>query len=182
MKKNLKGLILLAVCACLCVGYYFYLNYCEEAKDQLPTEIDEVMAKDLDKSYPSTPREVIKFYNRILSCIYDGESTQDEIEALSQQARKLYDEELLAENPENTQIGNLKEELEEYAEDNKKIANVTISTSQDVERREIDGEKYAYVESSYYIKGNDTSGRVGQTYILRKDDQGQWKILGYYKP
>lgn len=181
MKKNIKGLIIVAVCAALCIGYFFYLNHREGEKDKLPTEIEEVVSKNLEASYPSTPREVIKFYNRILSCIYNGESSEQEIEALSQQARVLYDEELLAETPVETQIKNLQEELREYAKDDKRIISVTISTSQDVERRQVNGEECAYVESSYYIKGNETAGRVEQIYILRKDGQGQWKILGFYK-
>lgn len=182
MKKNLKGLFIMGICACLCVGYFFYLNHRQEEKAKAPTETDEVISRNLENSYPSTPREVIKFYNRILSCIYSGESTDKEIKALGNQARILYDKEVLAETSVEEQIQNLQKELAEYEEDDKKIISVNISASQDVERREINGEECAYVESSYYIKGKETAGRVAQTYILRKDEQGRWKILGCYKP
>lgn len=182
MKKNLKSLIIIGVCACLCVGYFFYLNHRESEKAKAPTETDEVISRNLEASYPSTPREVVKFYNRILSCIYNGESTDEEIKALGEQARILYDEETLEGTSVEEQMRNLRKELAEYEKDNQKIINVTISTSQDVERKEVNGEECAYVESSYYIKGKETAGRISQTYILRKDDQGRWKILGFYKP
>lgn len=180
MKKNLKGLFIMGFCACLCVGYFFYLNYRGGENSKVLTETEEVIGRNLENTYPSTPREVVKFYNRILTCIYNGESTEKEIEDLGKQARILYDEETLAGTTVEEQIKNIQQELATYEKDDKKIVNVSIATSQDVERKKINGEECAYVESSYYIKGNESSGRVAQTYILRKDSEGKWKILGYY--
>lgn len=180
--KNLRGIIVIVVCACLCVGYYYYLSHRDTAKDSAPTEMEQLINKDLDKSYPTTPREVIKFYNRILCSLYNEESSEEEVEALGEQARKLFDEELLAQNPEDVYFTSLETELEEYAEDKKKIISVTISTSKEVDYKEANGEECAYVESSYYLKGENETGRAEQTYILRKDENGRWKILGYYRP
>lgn len=180
--KKLRNVIIAVVCIALCVGYYFYLSNGNFKNDEAPTEMEQVMGKDLDKSYPSTAREVVKFYNRILCCLYNEEPTEEEIEKLAKQARKLFDEELLAENPEQNYIMSLQVELEEYGEKGSRITSTTLSNSQEIVYKEVNGYECAYVESSYYVKGKKEAGRAGQIYILRKDEAGNWKILGYYRP
>ena len=64
--KKMRGIIIFVVCAGLCVGYYFYLSNYSGEKESIPSEKAQLISKDLDSSYPTTPREVIKFYNRIL--------------------------------------------------------------------------------------------------------------------
>lgn len=61
-----------------------FLVYCGEKgnsaenNDDL-TEVEKVITKNLEKNYPETPREVVKFYNRIITCFYDEEYTDDEL-------------------------------------------------------------------------------------------------------
>ena len=50
------------------------------------TAITKITTKNLDTSYPQTPREVIKLYNDILKCYYNENCTEDEIRALGSQA------------------------------------------------------------------------------------------------
>lgn len=179
--KKLRVVIVIVICVCLCVGYYYYLTN-RSIKSSAPTETEELINKDLDKTYPTTPREVIKLYNRILVCLYNEEVSGDDVEALGEQARRLFDEELLARNPEDIYLLSLETDLEEYAEEKKKIISVTVSTSKEVDYKEVNGEECAYVEASYYIKGEKDSERAGQIYILRRDENGRWKILGFYRP
>lgn len=180
--KKLRGLIILLICAGLCIGYYCYLSYGTSDKEEQPEEMARLISKDLDKSYPTTPREVIKLYNRILFCLYNEKPKEEEIDSLGEQARKLFDEELLTQNPEDIYLANLKAEVKAFEKDKKKIMSSVISASKDVERRTVNGYECAYVESSYYVKGKKDSERAGQMYILRKDEEGRWKILGYYRP
>ena len=181
--KKMRGIIIFVVCAGLCVGYYFYLSNYSGEKESIPSEKAQLISKDLDSSYPTTPREVIKFYNRILLTLYSEEKlTEEEVQKLGGQVQKLMDEELLAQNPEGNYLSGLTADLNEYKAEGKRIISCTLSASRDVERKEVNGVECAYVESSYYIEGKDGSGRTGQMYILRKDGQGRWKILGYYKP
>ena len=68
-------------------------------------EVNEVLKKDFDVNYPSTPREVMKNYSRINSCVYNYDDlSEKELIALTQQMRKLFDEELLASNPLDAQF------------------------------------------------------------------------------
>lgn len=56
--------------------------------------------------------------------------------------------------------------------------------SKEVEYKTKNGRDYAYVDVSYFMKSYDSdkkSGRVSQTYILRKDENSNWKILGFYQ-
>lgn len=117
--KKLRGVIIIVVCACLCVGYYFYLSQRDTAGNRAPTEFEQLTGKDLNKSYPNTPREVIRFYNRILKYLYSQEPTEDEVKVLGQQARILFDEELLEQNPENVYLAGLGNELAQYAKEKK---------------------------------------------------------------
>lgn len=179
--KKLRGIIIIVICACLCVGYYYYLSHRQTDKDNAPTEKEQLLNKDLERSYPSTAREVVKLYNRIVCCLYNEENSESETEALGDQLRMMLDEELLAQNPEEIYLTNLQIELEEYDREKKQIISVTISTAKEVEYKEVDDVEYAYVASTYYIKGEDESGHAKQTYILRKGEDERWKILGYYK-
>jgi hypothetical protein len=180
MKKTLRAVIVLTVCICLCVGYYYYLSHRSVATETQPTELEQVVATDLEKSYPTTPREVIRFYNRILLCLYNLDYSDEEFEKLGNQARTLMDDDLLADNPEEIYFASLKSDVEDYKENSKKISNVRLSSGEDVETKKVDGQEYAYVDVIYFVKGKNDSERDKETYVLRKDTEGNWRILGYY--
>ena len=104
MKKQIRMIIVGLVCVALVVGYYYHLSHrsIKTAEDTTElTAITKITTKNLDTSYPQTPREVIKLYNDILKCYYNEDCTEDEIRALGVQARKLMDDELLQNNPED---------------------------------------------------------------------------------
>ena len=99
---NTKFVIIIVVCVCVILGGYYYLTNRNNAKEEeniTLTEIQELTTKNLDKNFPATPREVVKLYNRIITCFYNDEYTDDELYDLGDQARKLFDDELLENNP-----------------------------------------------------------------------------------
>lgn len=182
MKKNLRVILVVVICAGLCVGYYFYLSHRTMTIDGQPTEMEQLISKDLESSYPSTPREVLRMYNRILLCLYNGEWDEEEFEKLSSQARVLMDQELLSQNPEDVYRKQLETEVNEFREEGKQILSVSVSSSQDVEKKKVNGSECAYVEAVYSVKGKKDSEQSRQTYVLRKDENGRWRILGFYQP
>lgn len=181
MKKNLRAIIIVVICAALCIGYYYYLTNRDSGKEKALTEVEQVITKSLDKSYPKTAREVIKFYNRILSCYYNEEYTDEQLEKLADQARALMDEELLKKNPEGQFLKALKADIEDYKEAGKKIVSINMDISNEIDYKKVNGDECAYVDVSYFVKGEEESSRSAQTYILRKDKDGKWKILGFYQ-
>ena len=80
MKKQIRMIIVGLVCVALVVGYYYHLSHrsIKTAEDTTElTAITKITTKNLDTSYPQTPREVIKLYNDILKCYYNEDCTED---------------------------------------------------------------------------------------------------------
>ena len=71
-----KVIIIAIACVCLiCMGYFFFAQGNVTTEKEL-TDIEKVLVKDLKRDYPKTPREVVKFYNRIIKCYY-GETLSE---------------------------------------------------------------------------------------------------------
>lgn len=179
--KKIRVVVIGIICISLVVGYYYHLsNKSEEAKETDLTEVQKVILKDLDgKEYPETPREVVKLYNRILCCYYNEEYSEEEFEKLADQALKLMDEELAANNPPKQYYLRVKTEVESYHEKNRTINNASVCDSNEVKYATIDGAECAYVAASYFVRDDDGFTKSNQNYVLRKDTEGRWKILAF---
>lgn len=181
--KNLKMVIIAVVMVALIGGYFYYLTN-REAKNTDAnveiTELQEVLSKQLDRKYPPTPREVIKFYNRILTCAYGGEYDDAQFDKLAEQARKLMDDELLESNPKDVYKETLRKEVASYKEDSRQIIQTGICESDEVRYKEIEGRKCAYVQASYFTReGKSDFFKAYEDYLLRQDNDGNWKILAF---
>ena len=183
MKKNGQKIIFAVVCVVIIVGLFWYTaakkGNSAENNDDL-TEVEKVITKNLEKNYPETPREVVKFYNRI-TCFYDEEYTDDELYELGDQARLLMDDELLENNSRDDYFKSLKADIEDYHDKSKKIESSSVCSSDEVKYQKIDGDDCAYVTASYFVNENKSYTRTNQTYVLRKDKDGKWKILVFYQ-
>lgn len=182
MKKQVRVTIAGLICVMLVVGYYYHLSNrnVKTAEDTTElTAITKITTKNLDKSYPQTPREVIKLYNDILKCYYNEDCTEEEIRALGTQARKLMDEELLQNNPEKQYYTALLTDIQNYKNDGKKINTTDVCDSDEIVKKTVNGVECAYVTASYFVKGKDGYTKTYQQYVLRQDEDGQWKILAY---
>ena len=179
--KNLKTVVIAVLCAGLCLGYYYYLVHRDSGKEEAITEADMIITQDLDDSYPKTARGVVKFYNRSLKCYYSQDYTEEQLEKMTAQARKLMDEELQEANSEAAYLAAVKEDISSYNEDKKTIYSISMDGSNEVLYKTIQGRECAYVDVTYSMKGKKNAGRSNQTYILRKDDGGRWRILDFYQ-
>lgn len=184
MKKNIIRIAAALVCIIVIVGCFWWATNHKRAsqEDQTAlTEVQKITTKNLEKNYPGTPREVIKLYNRIVSCFYGEDYTEEELYELGDQARMLFDEELLGNNSRDDYFANLNADIAEYREKSKTIASTSVCSSNDVKYQTVDGDECAYVTTSYFINENKTYSRTYQTYVLRKDEDGNWKILVFYQ-
>lgn len=182
--KKVRVVVVAIICVTLIVAYYYYLTTkggsgAEENVEL--TEIDKIITKDLEKDYPETPREVVKLYNRIITCYYKEEYTEEELYDLGDQARALFDAELLENNPRNQYFASLEKEIDEYKEKSKQISSSNVCSSNDVLYKTVDGDECAYVTASYFIKEGKSYSKTYQEYVLRKDEDGNWKILVFYQ-
>ena len=183
MKKS-RVIIIVVVCVALLVGgYLFWMNKNGNAssEDVELTKVQQLITKDLSKNYPATPREVVKLYNEIITCYYSEEYTEDELEALADMVLSLMDAELAANNPKEDYLKRVKADILSYEAAERVIVSYTLESSNDVEFGAIDGEESAIVQSSYFIKEKNSYSKTYQDYLLRKNEDGEWKILGFEK-
>ena len=167
MKNALRIGIFFVVCAVLVVGYYFYLSHGRTSKDPAPieqTELEKVLTVDFATKYPQTPREVIKWYNRILKLYYSGDASDTQVEMLCDQAMMLFDAELLQINPRDQYIASVKAD---------------VCDTNDVTYKKLNGDEMAYVLATYVVSEGNDYQTTYQKYALRKSDEGRWKILAF---
>lgn len=182
MKKAIRIIGIAIICIGLIVGYYYYLSHRDKKNVENSTEVskvDEVLSRELDQDYPPTPREVVKFYNKILKCFYNEEYSDDEMQKLAEQARLLMDDALLANNPKEQYLALLKSDIQNAKDKGKFISDTKVENSSDIEYQKVKGDECAYVTASYFVKEGNSYTRTYEEYVLRKDTNKQWKILGY---
>lgn len=180
-KRTTQVTIVVMILILIVVGYYCYLvNRTRRADaEKALTVVENVLLRDLEHNYPPTPKEVIRYYNDILKCFYNEECSQEEIEALARKVRGLYDQELLDHNEWGTYIFNLEAEIQDFQNQKRKISNISLASSTDVDEFTQDGYKFAKIRCGYNIlQGRDSSSSM-HVYLLRKDKDGHWKIYGW---
>ena len=183
MKKVRIVIIAVVLVGLVCGGFYYMSSKKDVSVDNKTelTTLDKLILKDLESNYPSTPRAVVKLYNQIITCYYSAEFKDDEFEKLVDQALLLFDDELKAKNPKDEYMKTLSNEIEEYKTKNKTISQTAVCSSNDVLYRNDNGDEIAYVNASYFIKEGKEHVKTYEQYVLRKDEKGNWKILGYYE-
>lgn len=182
--KRLKYLMMLALILVLGVMvYYYYVNKDSKTGDSGNqteiSEVDKVLAKDLEGNYPKTAREVVSYFLSIQKCYYNEEYTDDQLVQLSYKAMKLFDDELTENNDFDEYYENLGLEIDEYKSSDKTITKVILDKASDVLYSEVEGVRYAEMNCIYYLKTSGETTRVTERYALRCDDEGNWKILGW---
>lgn len=183
MKK--VGIIIgaIACIALVCGGFWFMKNRLGSQKEDELTEVQKITTRNLVQDYPPTAREVIRFYNRIVTAYYGEKHSDQELEKLADQMLLLFDADLLANNPREDYLKRVKAEVSNYQSRKRSIVNSSVCDSRDVVflTDKDNGDEIAYVNSSYFMKENTKYDRTYQEYVLRKDGDGHWKILTYYK-
>ena len=185
--KKARLIIIALACICLICGGYFLFSQNNSVSEENLTEVEKVLVKDLRKDYPKTPREVVKFYNRIVQCYYSEKLSDKEIEDMADQMLCLLDEDLLMVNPRDEYYGSVVSDIKEYNEKNKRIVNSDVCDSNDVvyvddvKDGSTEVDKLAYVNASYFVNTDGEFTNTYQQFVLRQDEDGRWKILTFYE-
>ena len=188
MKKT-RIIIIVVLCVTLLVGgYAVWMNRNSNISSETIelTKVQQLVTKDLSKNYPATPREVVKVYNEISTCFYNETYTNEELEKLVDMTLLLMDEELAVNNPKSDYLKRVKAEINAFKQAGRTIVSYGLEGSNEVELGLIDGEERAIVQTSYFIReknsvSNNPYSKTYQDYLLRKDMDGRWKILGFEK-
>ncbi len=185
-KNTIITIVFVLIFAVAIFGIYHYVKGVADkrAKEKAeresePTEIQNIVAVNLELSYPETARAVVKFYCRILKALHNDDPTETEISQLQFQLRKIYDQELLDNNSVANQLNALKLEIMEYDDLNRTIDDYIVDASGNAETWTSEDKSYYRIIANISIKENGTFGTLYEEFILRKDEDGRWKILGW---
>ena len=63
--------------------------------------------------------------------------------------------------------------------ESKIIATASVCDTDEVAYKKVEGSDCAYVTASYFLRSTKAYNRANQEYVLRKDENGDWKILGF---
>lgn len=184
MKKRIATVVVFLVIGAAVVGlYYYFLNResnDEEGLYEKKTAVEELIDMDLDVYYPATVKTVMETYCEFLLAFYNEDYTEDEYAKLIKQYRKLMDDELLTKNPEEQQMVTLKADIDSYEDEDKVLFSYRFLEDKEIKETVKDDKTYATVDMSFGMKvGGSTVETAEENFILRKDSNNKWKILGW---
>ncbi len=182
--KGPRGTFFLFLCAVIILIAYYSISIRKKEKETEATEVtavQNVLMRNLERNYPQTPKEVVKYYSEITKCFYNEEYTDDELVELAMKAKALYDDELAANKDDNSYLADLRSEITAFKENNSAISSYTLSASTDVEEFWEDGHECARLYCTYYIRTGTSMQEVEEVFILRRDADQHWKIYGWDK-
>lgn len=147
------------------------------------TVAQKLIAEAPFKEYPTTPVQLVKYYNDLTVCLYNEECTQDEQKALMLIMRKYMDEELLSNQTEADQLIELRKDIDTFKKQEIRIYSVDVTPSLDVYYFDYDEHECARLYSNYTMKGivdgSMAYNTIRQVFVLRRNAEGHWKIYGY---
>lgn len=181
MRRGPKSAAVLAVMVITVFALYYYLvNKVERSSPEVETTaVQDVLLKNLETDYPPTVREVIKYYNEIMNCYYSENPTDEEVRKLADKAMELYDAELVDYQDEEMYISDLKAEMASFAASETVLSHVALSSSTAVDYYTYNGRDCAQIRCIYTMRQKTNLVTIKEVYVLRKDDEGRWKILGW---
>lgn len=182
-KKTLQTIITMFIMSAFIVTAYYFVRTSEgftiTSKETDKTQTELLLEKNISDKYPSTPKDVLDLYINLSKSIYDRNTTEDQIDKLATQMLLLFDAELLDKNPLELYKINLKTEIKGFVDKNIYIMNYINGDNEKAEFWDKDNREYASRMVSYTLKEGSNYTKVYNKFILRKDDNGEWKILGW---
>ncbi len=152
------------------------------------TQTQKIIAESGYKDYPSTPVQVLKYYNDITTCFYNEDYTEDELKALAVISRKMLDDELIAQQSDDEYFSALKKDianLKAQGDYGTTIYKIDVTPSMDVDYFEHEGYECARLYDTFTMKqmksGTIYYPVVRYIYVMRRDSDGHWKIFGFKK-
>lgn len=187
MRKNkgngIKFLIIGFTLIIIVIGYYYYLSNKSRGRSEESTQdmtvVQEVLLYNFDRTYPPTPKEVVKCFGEITQCFYNEDYSEEEFLALAEQIQNLYDEELIANKTQEQYIADLRSDVEELKGLSMEIASFSTSSSADVDTFWQDGYEWARLYCNFILKQGTQRNQSNEVFLLRKDGDGHWKIYGW---
>ncbi len=138
-----------------------------------------VVQRDLAINYPPTPKAVVRYYAELSQCMYDPENTEKDIVDLAVQSRKLFDAELVSNQSDEEYLHALTSTIDSFEKDKRRIVSFTTSSSSDVQYSTNEVGECAALYCVYTMQKDGTNYTDTERFLLRKDGNSHWKILGW---
>ena len=177
-----KSIFAVAIVALMILAYFYVINNRMKVVEQDVEKISpvkELLIQDLTDSYPATPKEVVKMYSEITRCFYAEEYTDEELIALARMARQLFDDELVANQSEESYLRALRGEIATYKQQKRVVSSYSVSSSADVQYYNYRDDEWAQLIVMYSIRTGAKVEPSKERFLLRKDADGHWKIFGF---
>ena len=180
--ETLKVVIMVILVALVILGIYMTLivrggkNQSDE-ETSLLTEVQQITTMNLDENYPNSERDVVSLFGRITKALYGETYTDEEFSQMASQLEKLYDPELLAQ--QNGYESSLKDEVQQKKNDYYTVQNYVVADKDEIVYKKIDGKECASLDCLFAMRQNTEMATINYVFILRKSDDGRWKILGW---
>ena len=186
-KKTSVGgtIVCIALAAAVIVGIYMSMtrnrqkNAIEANADV--TEATTLISRDLEKDYPATVREVMKYYCRLSKCIYSDGVSESELIKLTDKLRALYTDDLLEKNDRTEMIGLIKTEIKNYEKAGSKIQSYNVAESGEIKYYRNETPQRAIINIYFTIKQekDNSFDRAYEEFVLVQDAKDRWKIMGW---
>lgn len=181
-KKTIKVVVAMIIICTLVIGFYYYQSNRTDSpnKDKAGhmDEINTLLEKDLELNYPSTSKEVLNLYNRMVKELYSN-IEDEQVKQLGLKMRDLYDDELLEKNSVDDYLFELVNDVAIYRKSKRIIRSYDVDEEDKVTTKSKDGREYSVLNTTYKINEKSEFYTVVHQFILRKDGEGKWKILGW---
>ncbi len=186
MRKHIKFIIGVVIVAALVIGGYVYLSNRNSTEGKQENKVQgkgnadaaELIVRDLDNNYPESPREVLKLYAKITQLYYASDTTDEQVQQLGVQARKLFDDELKAKQTDEEFAKALAEDVANYRSLGRYIGDYKVDSTANFQKRSLAGREYSVGTVLYFLREGKEMKNVYHSYTMRKDAvSGRWKIL-----
>lgn len=181
-KVGVKVFIIGFILMGMIIGFYYYLsNMREKANNENieTTAVQEALLYNFERNYPPSPKEVVKLYGEMSQCFYNEEYTEEEFVQLAKQIQNLYDDELIANKTEKQYIDDLRWDINNMKKLEMKVSSYAVGSSTDVEYFTRNGFRFAKLYCSFTLRRGTQIVRSEEVFLLRRDDDGHWKIYGF---
>lgn len=172
-------LVFILVIVCLAVYVVIGNRAKQTTSGDDASEVEKLLSYDFVEDYPKTVKETVRLHCRYMKCAYNNEFSEDELDKMNQQVRNLYDQELLDYNEESSQLDALKQDIQYYVDNKQKIVSYSFGEDSQIEYNTQDQVDYAKIKVKVMLRVDSAPGKAEEEFILRKNDEGQWKILGW---
>lgn len=186
-KGNIKSVVIILAVVGVIVGGCFLLSFFsgeglakneDEIAQQL-TVVQELLLRADYKEYPTTPVQVLKYYNEITMCFYNEEYTDNELDQLAMLARSLFDREQILYQTQEDYLEQLREDIVEFKLNYDKIYYYEVTPANDVEYFTYENYECARLYCTYSLKSGTSTEFSKEVFIMRKDEDGHWRIFGF---